>query len=96
MWTIDNIVRNSKGAQKDGVVEVMATYTKTDGDYIASYPACATFTPDKNKEGFVSWSSLTAEIVEGWMETASDMTFINEFLTEEIAKQKSKTTGLPW
>ena len=96
MWSIDNIARNSKGAQKDGVIEVWATYTKNDGDYSASYPVNATFTPDKSKEDYVAWSSLTPEIVGSWMESVSDMTRINEFLTEEISYKKGKTDGLPW
>ena len=96
MWTIENLVRNSKGAQKDGVTEVFATYTMVDGDYSASYPMVATFTPNKNKEGFVPFTSLTSEIVVGWMDEFCNMDDINTALTAEIAEQKGKTEGLPW
>ena len=53
MWSIENIVRNSKGAQKDGVIEVLGHYTLTDGDHSASYPMMAVFQPDKSKEDYV-------------------------------------------
>ena len=96
MWTIENLVRNSKGAQKDGVIEVFAIYTLVDGDYSASYPAVATFTPDKNKEDFVPYSSLTSEIVCGWMDQYCDVDEIKTSLSAEIAAQKNKTAGLPW
>ena len=96
MWKVENLVRNSKGAQKDGVIEVFATYTMIDGDYSASYPMVATFTPNKNKEGFVPYSSLTSEIVTGWMDEYCNVDDIKASLTAEINEQKGKTEGLPW
>lgn len=95
-WSISNMVRNTKGAQKDGVVEVLGIYTMTDGDYSASYPALATFTPDKSKEGFVPFSSLTSEIVCGWMDEYCDVDEIKKSLTAEITALKGRTEGLPW
>ena len=95
-WSISNMVRNTKGAQKDGVVEVLAFYTMTDGDHSASYPMVATFTPDKSKEGFVPYGDLTVEIVSGWMDSYCDMDSIKASLTEQINAAKGKTEGLPW
>ncbi len=95
-WSISNMVRNTKGAQKDGVVEVLGIYTMTDGDYSASYPALASFTPDKNKEGFVAYGDLTVEIVSGWMDNFCDMDSVKASLTAQIDEQKGRTEGLPW
>jgi hypothetical protein len=96
MWSIEKIVRNSKGAQKDGVIEVLGTYTVTDGDYSASYPMLAVFQPDKSKEAYVAWSDLTLEVVQGWMDDYSDMDSVKANLNAEIDAQKGKTEGLPW
>tara|TARA_B100001248_G_C27341958_1_gene436739 strand:- start:789 stop:1079 length:291 start_codon:yes stop_codon:yes gene_type:complete len=96
MWSIDRVVRNSKGAQKDGVIEVLGTYTMTDGDYSASYPMVAIFTPDKSKEGYVAWADLTQEIVEGWMDEYCNIEEVKASLTAQIDEQKGKTEGLPW
>ena len=96
MWTVENIVRNSKGAQKDGVTQVFAIYNMVDGDYSASYPMVATFTPNKNKEGFVPFASLTSEIVTGWMDEYCNMDDVKTTFTAEIDAQKGKTEGLPW
>ena len=95
-WSISNMVRNTKGAQKDGVVEVLGDYTMTDGDYSASYPALASFTPDKSKEGFVAYEDLTVEIVSGWMDDFCDMDSVKASLTEQINAAKGRTEGLPW
>tara|TARA_Y100000114_G_C11728908_1_gene312462 strand:- start:6 stop:299 length:294 start_codon:yes stop_codon:yes gene_type:complete len=95
-WAIENIVRNSKGAQKDGVIEVFGIYTMVDGNYSSSYPTVATFTPDKNKEGFVPFSSLTSEIVCGWLDEYCDMDSVKASLTAEINAAKGRTEGLPW
>ncbi len=96
MWSIENIVRNSKGAQKDGVIEVLGHYTLTDGDHSASYPMMAVFKPDKSKEGYVAWSDLTLEIVQGWMDDYCDMDSVKANLSAQIDEQKGKTQGLPW
>lgn len=96
MWSIENILRNSEGAQKDGVIQVLGTYTVTDGDYSASYPMMAVFKPDKSKEGYVVWSDLTLEIVQGWMDGYCDMDSVKANLNAQIDQQKHRIQGLPW
>ena len=102
-WTISNMVRNADGTQKDGVTEITANYTMTEGEHSVSYPIFAKFDPDKSKEGYVAWADLTKEIVETWLDQYVNIENIKADLTAQIAEVKGKlvampgsTEGLPW
>ena len=98
-WTIANLERNVA----DGGVTVAhwrVTESKTVGEdtFTASAYGTVGFTPDPDADDFVSYDSLTEEVVMGWVHADVDKDATEAALTANIAGQKNPVSadGMPW
>jgi hypothetical protein len=91
-WTINNLERQAS----DGLVIVVHWGAlAVDGDYSSSIINTQTL---ERGESFVSYDSLTEEIVLNWLWNKVDKNVVESSLASQIDAQKNpvKLNGLPW
>ena len=63
-WKIESLEKNNVDG---GVIRVNWSVNAVDGDYTASTMGGISFTPDPDADGFVSFESLTEDVVLSWI-----------------------------
>lgn len=94
-WTIAQLERNSVD---DGVTVAHWRVSKTVGDHTASSYGTCGFTPNTEKEGFVSFDELTEASVLEWVQATMDVEALEAGLDSQLEALTNPPTvaGMPW
>jgi hypothetical protein len=85
LWLIpqDSMVTAKQiGTEVDVVIQVNAFRMITDGTTSTQIPVCVGLTPPT--EGFVPYQDLTQEIVEGWLNSSTDLAALDAELAIQL------------
>lgn len=85
------------GGLTDVVIQVNAFRMITDGTTSTQIPVCVKLTPPT--EGFTPYQDLTQEIVEGWLNSSTDLAALDAELAiqlDNIIKPKTVVLSNPW
>ena len=81
-----------------GITVIHWRCTGVDGDYSASQYGTTSHTPDPDAADFIAYDSVTEANAISWAQAALDQTAIETAIADDIAAQKTPTTGdgVPW
>ena len=94
-WSVANTERNLSDG---GITVIHWRCTGVDGDYSASQYGTTSHTPDPDAADFIAYDSVTEANAISWAQAALDQTAIETAIADDIAAQKTPTTGdgVPW
>tara|TARA_R110000772_G_scaffold263000_1_gene382503 strand:- start:64 stop:354 length:291 start_codon:yes stop_codon:yes gene_type:complete len=92
------IIELTRNIVDGGVVDVFWKAEKTSGENTASTQGNLELTPDIESETFISYASLTEEVVKSWITNSVDATGIEVGLDNILLEMQTPLTqvGLPW
>mgnify|MGYP003138357322 FL=1 len=94
-WNVETVERNLS----DGGITVIHWRCKgVDGDHSASNYGTTGHEPNASAEGFIAYDSVTEANCIAWSQAALDKAAIEAEIADNIAIQKTPTTGTgtPW
>jgi len=94
-WTIPTVERNLSDG---GITVIHWRCTGVDGDHSASSYGTTGHEPDASADGFIAYDSVTEANCIAWVQAALDKDTTEAALADNIATQKTPTTGsgTPW
>lgn len=94
-WTIPTVERNLSDG---GITIIHWRCTGVDGDYSSSSYGTTGHEPDADAEGFIAYDDVTEANCIAWAQAALDKDAIETAIADDIAVQKTPTTGSgqPW
>jgi hypothetical protein len=94
-WTIPTVERNLSDG---GITIIHWRCTGVDGDYSASSYGTTGHEPDASADGFIAYDDVTEANCIAWAQAALDKDAIETAIADDIAVQKTPTTGTgqPW
>lgn len=92
------IIEMTRNIVSGGIVNVFWKAEKTSGENTASTQGNLELTPDIESETFISYASLTEEVVKNWVTDSVDATGIEVGLDNILLEMQTPSTqiGLPW
>ena len=97
LWVIPQdamVTAKQIGTEVDVVIQVNTFRMITDGTTSTQIPVCVGLTPPT--EGFVPYQDLTQEIVEGWLNSSTDLAALDAELAIQLDNIiNPKTVVLP-
>ena len=94
-WTVETVERNLSDG---GITVIHWRCTGVDGDHSASNYGTTGHTPNASDSGFIAYDSVTEANCIAWAQAALDKAAIESEIADNIAIQKTPTTGsgTPW